>query len=904
MKKADWVLFLFAWFSGCVPALLGQQLGQVQGTVEDPNDSAVIQAAVKLTPRAGGTALKTVTDNTGRFVFSGVQGGEYLLAVTMEGFEKAQLHLQVGLSPVPDQRIRLKIAEIKEDLTVSARADDPISPEQNATAVHLDGDWLKSLPAKYDGVLSTASLFVDPTANDAEGTKIVVDGVEGSTLDVPSSSIKTIAVNSNPYSVEFARPGKGRIEVATRGGSLRRFHKRFSFAFRNAKLDAHNPFDRVFPPRQREWMEGALDGPLVGGKATFFVGGDYLRDDNNTFVTAVTPSGPLSTTVPIPLRTAHVLGRTDIRLTPVNILSLRYNWTDNRLPNQGVGAFDLPGRGWNAENQTHELRLSETAIPTPGFMNEFRFDFKYRPKLARSVSDAPAVLVNGAFNSGGAQISRNDQEKDLEFQDIASYLHGKHSLRFGGVLKSRFIDYTDRSNFGGTFKFSDLGSFIHNQPFLYTVNLGDARVTFRQNEFAYFFQDEIRLRPRLSLLLGLRHELQSNLADHRNLAPRVALSAASADGRTVLRAGGGIFYQRQPLVLEEQFLLLNGSHVRQVVLSNPSLPIVGNLADLPNEPPPSVLRIDPRIRAPYALQASLGVERKLGRDTFLSAEYTILRGLKLYRQRDLNAPLPATGDRPDPNFVNVDQFETSGSSHSNSLTLGSRTTVFRGRLQLVSHYTFSHSIDDTSGMLSLPADNFNLRAERGRSDFDQRHRFSFAGVFKLPWNFSVGCVATVYSGIPYDITTGFDNNKDTVANDRPSVGNPHAPFNSFAVDGSLVGGNGGILYDGAQALLGGSLVPINGGKVRWLILPGPGNAGRNVGNGPGLSAVDLRLARKFVLREKGKGSREVEFRADAFNSLNTANWKNYVGVLTSPFFGSPNDARPGREIQLSVRLKF
>ena len=68
MKKADWFLCLFAWFSGCVPTLLGQQLGQVQGTVEDPNDSAVIQAAVKLTPRAGGTALKTVTDNTGRFV--------------------------------------------------------------------------------------------------------------------------------------------------------------------------------------------------------------------------------------------------------------------------------------------------------------------------------------------------------------------------------------------------------------------------------------------------------------------------------------------------------------------------------------------------------------------------------------------------------------------------------------------------------------------------------------------------------------------------------------------------------------------------------------------------------------------------------------------------------------------
>jgi hypothetical protein len=68
--------------------------------------------------------------------------------------------------------------------------------------------------------------------------------------------------------------------------------------------------------------------------------------------------------------------------------------------------------------------------------------------------------------------------------------------------------------------------------------------------------------------------------------------------------------------------------------------------------------------------------------------------------------------------------------------------------------------------------------------------------------------------------------------------------------------------------------------------------------------VDLRLTKKFMLREKGKGSRELDVHIDAFNVLNKANWKNYVGVLTSPFFGRPNDAHPGREIQLSLRLKF
>src|SRR5437867_3325477 len=123
MKKAVW-LFLFAWSSGCVPALLGQQPGQLQGRVEDPNGAAVTQAVVKLTLQTGGTALKTVTDDTGHFVFSGVKAGEYLLTVKKEGFEKAELHLHVDTNSLPAQRIRLSLAEVKEDITVSARSDN------------------------------------------------------------------------------------------------------------------------------------------------------------------------------------------------------------------------------------------------------------------------------------------------------------------------------------------------------------------------------------------------------------------------------------------------------------------------------------------------------------------------------------------------------------------------------------------------------------------------------------------------------------------------------------------------------------------------------------------------------------------------------------------------------------
>ena len=794
-----------------------------------------------------------------------------------------------------------------EEVTVTARGDDPLAAQQNASAVELDGALLGSLPAKLEDPLAVASLFVDPAANGAGGTRIVVDGVEGDTLDVPSSSVKTVAVDSNPYSAEFSRPGKGRIEVTTWGGSLVRQHRRFELAYRDNHFDATNPFDTVHPSRQRDWGAGQFDGPWLGGKATFFVGGDYLRDNDNSFTTALTPSGAVSEPLPFPRRTAHLIARSDFR-TPLHTLSLRYNWSDDRQTNQGVGAFDLPERAWNSRNRTHELRISDVARVGTDLRNDLRFDFRYRPKTADSMSDAPAVLVNGAFNGGGAQVSRQSVEKDIDFQDLVSYRVGPHSLRFGGLAKSRLIDYTDASNFGGTYTFSDLPNFVNNLPRQYTVNGGNPRVRFTQNEFAYFLQDEIRLRPRLNLLLGVRHELQSNLDEHANLAPRLALSAASEDGRTIVRAGSGIFYQRQPVTLEEQYLLLDGSNLRQVVLTNPSYPLTGD--PFAQAGPPNVLRLAPHLRAPYDIQASLGVERKLGEHTTLTAEYTRLGGRRLYRMRDINAPLPATGIRPDPNFLNVDQFETTGSSRSDSLSLGVRATIAY-TLHLVAQYTFSRATDDTSclfsqpGLCRPPADSYNLAGERGPADYDQRHRFNLAGVLYLPGHFTLGCVVSLSSATPYDITTGFDDNQDTVFNDRPTLGNPAAPFQSFAIDGSgVVGGTPGTLYDGPEALFAGRLVQTTPSGVHWLIQPGPGNVGRNSGRGPSFADVDLRVAKRFVLREKSKGAQSLELRLDAFNLLNHVNYFNYVGTLDSRYFGRANHAHVPREIQLSVRARL
>src|SRR5437879_10439495 len=187
MKKAIWVLFLIAWSSAFLPALMAQEPGQVQGTVEDPHRAPVAQASVKLIAQPTGTALKTVTDEAGHFVFTEVAPGEYLLQVKMQGFEKAELQLKVGSSPTPAQRVRLKVATVTEEITVSARSAAPTATAHNTSAVHHTKDTLRRDPAKDANPLAVASLFVDPSANGAEGTRIVVDGGERMERDVPAS---------------------------------------------------------------------------------------------------------------------------------------------------------------------------------------------------------------------------------------------------------------------------------------------------------------------------------------------------------------------------------------------------------------------------------------------------------------------------------------------------------------------------------------------------------------------------------------------------------------------------------------------------------------------------------------------------------------------------------------------
>ncbi|HKW76194.1 MAG TPA: hypothetical protein VJN64_11770, partial [Terriglobales bacterium] len=433
---------------------------------------------------------------------------------------------------------------------------------------------------------------------------------------------------------------------------------------------------------------------------------------------------------------------------------------------------------------------------------------------------------------------------------ILSYSHGANTWRFGGAFRPRHFDFNDASNFGGTFTFSSLGSFSAGSPELFEIIQGNPKLSFSQNEAYGFLEDDVQIGSHTNLMAGLRYDWQQRIDDHNNFAPRLALGFSPGTGKTVFRVGGGMFYDHMSDSVTERTLLLNGVNASEFILQNPAFPTLSLVGVTP-----SIWSAAPQMQTPYLIQGSTSVEHGFGAMK-ASVEYQFLRGIHLFRARDINTPLAGTG-RPDPNLFLVRQAESTASSRSNSLS-----TSFQGRIakpiKIKAQYTFSHSNDDTDGPLVLPADSRDLSGEWGRSLFDIRHRFTLAAVADLPKEFRVGTLFSAHSAPPFNITTGADSNGNGIVNDRPA----------------------GVT--------------------------------RNTGQGFGFTQLDLRLTKTLYIlgQPKARGDKStpdftrLELSLDAFNVFNQANFTDVIGVISSPRFGLPTAAFQPRTLQLSAKIIF
>src|SRR6516162_4954083 len=173
----------------------------VRGDVRAPDASPVTGVDVLLTSENQEKPRSSETDEEGMFEFPKVAPGKYVLRVEVPGFEPVEKPIEVGSEPVPRIRLKLKIAEVSDKVTVSGQS--VLLAEENRGQARFDEHMVMHLPARDANPLVVPSLFLHPAVVGASGPTIIVDGVETSSLDLPTSSVKSVTVDQNPYSPEF-----------------------------------------------------------------------------------------------------------------------------------------------------------------------------------------------------------------------------------------------------------------------------------------------------------------------------------------------------------------------------------------------------------------------------------------------------------------------------------------------------------------------------------------------------------------------------------------------------------------------------------------------------------------------------------------------------------------------------
>lgn len=915
-----------------VSVALGQNSGpSLRGKVTDAQGGLIPNAIVTVIDAAG-KEKSTATNTTGQYSVSGLAPGVYTVRVSAPGFAVYENLAQIsaGRAAGLDLNIQLSVATVKQEVTVTSETQAlELSQENNSTALVLKGADLDALPDDPDDLQDALQALAGPSAG-PNGGQFYIDGFEGDALP-PKSSIREIRINQNPFSSEFDRLGFGRIEILTKPGTDK-LRGSASFNYNNENLNSRNAFALTRSPFEARHIGGNLSGSLVEKKASYFLDFERRDIDENAIISARILDGNLnptsfSQTVITPQRRTRFSPRFDLQLNDNNTLSVRYNFLQIGQDNQGVGNFSLASRAYNTGMTEHEINITETAVLSPRLINETRFGYEHRANRQQGDNSIAALNVLDSFISGGAQIGNSSNALGRwTLQNSTSWTAGNHSLKVGGRLRAFRLSDFSVSNFGGTFTFGGgVAPLLNdaNQPVLdstgnpvlasigsleryrrtllfrqlgkspseiralgggatlFSIASGIPETDVNRVDFGGFIQDEWKLRSDFLLSLGLRYEIQNNISDKTNFAPRVSFAwspgaTAKSRPKTVIRGGFGLFYDRFSENLTLQAERLGGTEQQQFVVSNPDFfPTVPGIAALQGTASPqTTYRVAQNLRAPYSMQSALSIERQLPGNFTVSASYIHLRTLHVLSTRNINAPLPGTilanvpgsGVRPLGNVGNIFEYESGGVLNQNQLILGI-SSRFNRRLTLFGNYTLGKAESSSDGVSTFPANSYDLSGEYGRANFDVRHRFVLGGTIGAPWGISLNPFIIGSSGRPFNITTGRDSNGDTLFSDRPALAtDPTKP--------------------GVVATRFGVFDPN----------PAPGQAliPRNFGEGPGFFVVTLRVSRTWgfgAIPERNPSARGAAGMAGGADGHPPAGgWAGGGG----PGAGGPPHGPPGR----------
>jgi hypothetical protein len=561
---------------------------------------------------------------------------------------------------------------------------------------------------------------------------------------------------------------------------------------------------------------------------------------------------------------------------------LRYMRTSGSSEN-GVGGFSLPSQVNYGVNKFTTVQATETMVIGTKSVNEILFQFNdFRQNTSAGGFGGPTVSVASAFTAGGNTADNYNRNRGYELQENNTITQGKHTMKFGSRLRESEVSIQSTSNFNGSYTFTTpqdaatapcLAAYanpnsldVYQQtelmleqgipmatilaegcgPTSYTLNYGPTQFAKKQFDASVYGQDDWRVRPNFTLSGGLRYEMQTNISDKVDLAPRLSASwapggKAGQTSKTVFRGGYGIFYYRFPLNNTLNALEYNGRGQQDYTINAttlgaaayPALEYFG-AAGGPATPPISLLaanpepiyEVDSSMKASYMLQSAGSVERALPGRTTLTVNVTNSRGVHDTREVQINAPLPGTynpvtqsgGVLPYPGEGYIYLYQNSG-LYKELQVITSVNSRVNSHVSLNGFYAWTDYHTNTALGAGFPSDQYNTSLDWGRAAIPM-NRIAMFGTVGLPYGVTASPIVSATSSQPFNITSGIDYNGDGINNDRPS----------FAPAGATCGGSIKCTAFGDFNVAPG---------INAIPIP------INYGNGPDQWRVDMRFTRSW-----------------------------------------------------------
>lgn len=801
---------------------------------------------------------------------------------------------------------------------------------------------------------------------------------------ISQDSIKEFQVNSSNYSAEFGRAAGGVTNAVTKSGT-NQFHGSGFYYIRDTSMNARNPLSFVTtgiasngspirtainPDDRRQQFGGDFGGPIIKDKLFFFF--TYDEQLRNFPINAQPGSPTFFATCGAPATAAQCANainfllpqtgvyprqgnqwiffpKVDWQVTANNAFSASYNYLNWDSPN-GIQTQPVVNytQSANGPDKVRADILNLRLVSTLGAskLNEFRFqfgrDFEFEP--ANDPDGVGLALVSSSgLNVGPPNFlprAKYPDEKKLEFIDNFSIFKGAHSFKFGVDIMHTQDDVDNLFLGRGLYTYGTLSTFAEDlgtggkHYTRYQQSFGPSAIGFHTWDIDAFVQDEYKIRPNITLNLGLRYEFeklpdtqlpnplvpqtQKLPQDTTDFGPRIGFAwDVTNDHKTVIRAGYGIYYGRIINSAIDNALLNTGApgsvlQINFTPANGPAYP--DRFTALPTGtaiPKPSIFYFSPDLKLPMIHEAEVTVERELSSNMSITFSYLLSRGRRLPFFFDDNlAPsnrnqaftvLDATGavaqtitlpvftsPRPNVNFGAMIKQESLVHSTYDAFVVQFNKRFSHG-IQFLASYTYSRSLDNDqvsqtfSSSFPTAFNQFDIDADYGRSNFDTPNRFVASWVWDIPF-----------------------------------LKHSSNAFVRSVIAGWLVSGIATI-QDGARVTEAVNIVSTIPGGVTAFSTNGTGGTfivpfePRNAYQLPDLENLDLRVAKRFQIGERYS----VEFLAEAFNIINhtnvfgaTANQYDQIGTTFKPRtdFLTPTADQSTlfreRQLQLSIRFRF